>query len=283
MSLYVELLPLSTYHGPINPQPSLTGQFGLTHLAALSIGGKVRHCYVKTYGDDVLRLAHEIAGYCLARCAGLRTPSYCGVIALPTTLFNTIHGRSFLPNTYQLAWVTTDLADGTKSSGQIAKIAFNAHIQTRELIDDLIKWQQLPTLLAVDEWMANVDRNLGNLFRHGVGDYSVFDHGELLSGGGWCPAGKEHDLPYALVWNATYCNKILGYLRENNGLTLPVKSAMLNKARELPAVYTEAYQQFVYFWTQLLNSSYFAAATTFLEVRAQKADTTLPHRIGMIV
>lgn len=280
MNPHVELLPATHYHGPVTPQPTLTGQIGLTHLAVVNIGGRPRHCYVKTYLDDRLRLAHEIAGFCIARCTKIRTPRHGGVLALPTDIINQLHGMSLPAGRYLLAWVTTDAAEGPPPRGQIAKLYLNSHAQINDLLNDLTKWPDLATLVAVDEWTANVDRNMGNLFRHGPGDYSVFDHGELL-GGLWCP--PRFPQPCALEWNATYRNKMLDALRQYRQLTLPIRSAMLYKSRVLPKIYADAYQHFMYFWTQLFTSSQFAAATTFLEVRAVQADKTLPHRLDMIV
>jgi hypothetical protein len=167
----------------------------------------------------------------------------------------------------------TDTVNPTTTA--IAKILYNLPAEIGPFLDDFSRWNDLPAMLAVDEWTANVDRNAGNLFRHGPARYSVFDHGELLSGGDW----PRHDL----AWNATYKNKMLDVLRRSNRLSLPIKSAILMKAAALPNIHPRSLNEYIFFWQNLMTSTQFASAVTFLECRSRHASARFSSRVGLIV
>lgn len=44
---------------------------------------------------------------------------------------------------------------------------------------------QSPSIIALDDLIANTDRNLGNLLRTRKGQYILIDHGRVLDGVNW--------------------------------------------------------------------------------------------------
>jgi hypothetical protein len=53
------------------------------------------------------------------------------------------------------------------------------------LIKDFLEWPELGKLYAFDSWVANVDRNTGNVLFGGRGKYIIIDHGQCFTGPKW--------------------------------------------------------------------------------------------------
>jgi hypothetical protein len=65
-----------------------------------------------------------------------------------------------------------------------------------QLLSDLTEWSQLGDLYAFDAWVANVDRNVGNLLYAGKDKVWIIDHGHCFSGPNWAPAHLDPKKTY---------------------------------------------------------------------------------------
>ncbi|MEW6563296.1 MAG: HipA family kinase [Pseudomonadota bacterium] len=55
----------------------------------------------------------------------------------------------------------------------------------------LLRWASIQECALFDEWVANIDRNQGNLLYDGVGDFMMIDHAHALGG-----ASEPYSLPH---------------------------------------------------------------------------------------
>lgn len=63
------------------------------------------------------------------------------------------------------------------------------YVQDMQLLalQRLAAWKGMPAAVALDEWIANVDRHAGNLLVSGSGDFWLIDHSHVLTGSTWDP------------------------------------------------------------------------------------------------
>lgn len=64
------------------------------------------------------------------------------------------------------------------------------------LLRDLTEWPQLGHLYAFDAWIANIDRNVGNLLYAGKDKVWIIDHGHCFSGPNWSPSNLDPKKTY---------------------------------------------------------------------------------------
>lgn len=74
-----------------------------------------------------------------------------------------------------------------------------------KLMEDLKNWQGISSVVAFDTWVANVDRNGGNLLVAGKAEFWLIDHGHCLTGCDWAPRD--------FVADKIYLNKIADWLK----------------------------------------------------------------------
>ena len=85
-----------------------------------------------------------------------------------------------------IAWVTTNTNDLNKrieiTQQQDPQIQAYLISQVQE---SLKNWNHLPELILCDDWLANDDRNLGNLLELPNRTFTLIDHGGILYGDNW--------------------------------------------------------------------------------------------------
>ena len=97
------------------------------------------------------------------------------------------------------------------------------HAITRRLID----WPHFEGMIAFDEWLANVDRHLGNILVSGDGAFWLIDHSHLLSSNEW-EADKIKQSA-----SASFINKIADWIKglvsehERNAIQADAQSACI--------------------------------------------------------
>lgn len=159
------------------------GQVALTHRASIMFhDGKTVPCHAKLYisGDCRRGLVNEVIGHILGKAAGLPVAQRAGIVmctVAPLSIaYPELQWGSLGTARYPL-WVAQTF-DG-KSPAQLFTTA------TPALRQDLNKWEQLCEAVGFDAWVANVDRNIGNLIRIGPGMYGLIDHGRLCGSDRW--------------------------------------------------------------------------------------------------
>lgn len=190
----VLVLNQDAYRGELSSPAEAGVEF--THLALLAIDGAgsppVR-AYVKIYpqaypdGSPARGLVNELVGHFFSCRAGLPTPSRAGLIVLdPSCISRTPH---WLDRTKPVAgWWSEDM--GTKSLRACLNIdALPEHSSARlqAFMDAkafLLRHAETSAVIAFDDLIANVDRNLGNILA-GPRTITLIDHGRVLTGPAW--------------------------------------------------------------------------------------------------
>ena len=212
----------------LSPIKLLSGQHrALTHIALFT---ERRHIFVKAYPAEAPRgLLNDIVGYLVARHAGIHQPPG-GVIELPAFVLARIGIVSQEPSVWCFA--STSCIDlDNRRHGSLSALFGNNIEALRPILE---KWPGFPTLVAFDAWLANVDRNTGNLILNGENSLLPIDHSDILTGPSW---NAQH------LIDAEECNtlnKLIDIIWPIPLLPLPVRSAILKSTERFESAYASA-------------------------------------------
>lgn len=123
------------------------------------------------------QLVNEGIAWLLALTCRLPVPPHAGYMILPPLVVTQAHPDVVCPPGGAVAWVC--------STEPHRGLRVDLDGEMPRLIGELCLWQHLPGALALDEWIANVDRHTGNLIRRGPADFVLIDHDYALSGPHW--------------------------------------------------------------------------------------------------
>jgi len=273
------MLSSTSYRGELGP----VGEAGVeyTHLASLSVLASeppVR-AFVKVYplhydsGRAARGLVNEVVGYFCADRAGLPVAPKAGLIVLEASQLasappwlNAAHPvvawwtEDACHPSIRATWNFDALPEG--SSAQIEAIA--------SARDFLIKHAGTPAVVALDDLVANIDRNLGNLLA-GAGKLTLIDHGRSLTGPAWIPPELVSADPYPNVIRG-----LLGAAAE----TLPFKGAVMAEYSSIVSKVSPVMPELKVLLDGLLEPSDSAAAHDFILGRT--APRSIARRIGVV-
>lgn len=192
MNQILQYLPFSYYRKFL--RPAVDGCMGIgTHVAEIIWeDGVCRESFVKFYKHDKKRaLLNEAIGYLLIQSLDLPQPELGGFLQFKISETETpeLWRDASELERYKgevVAWVTTN-TNGLNRRIEINKQQ-NSKIQSyliSQLEESLKKWGHLPELILCDDWLANNDRNLGNLLELPNRTFTLIDHGGILYGDNW--------------------------------------------------------------------------------------------------
>lgn len=245
------------------------GKMADTFLCALewSDGTKTK-AYAKCFSNARSRgLVNEITGFLLAKSAHIPVPARAGLLEIPAAAFPGVDPINF----YKYAFVISEAVGETLvSSYLIGDLRKHA-----SLVDLVRNWTKLPEALAFDDWVANVDRNQGNILIRGPDDVILIDHSNL---------------PFALNWKAAMLDPSEASLNTLalivHGSATPTPSsvvlAMQNAAKDHISAYNSVSTELRYWWDQLLNNDKISrdALETFIEKRALNGNSRVVSQRG---
>jgi hypothetical protein len=177
----VQLLHQSSYAGMEVRKPDQTGINVGTHIAAVRFNANSNpsQAFVKFCGPSEHDLFYEVLGYTLAHHLGIRQPPRAAVIIVPLDLIRKSGGLipDWIPKTITaIPAFCTELSPSRSISYLYETDAIMAKYQ--HLFKDCHNWYACVS--AFDEWLANNDRNAGNILQLSPEVYSVIDHGRLF-------------------------------------------------------------------------------------------------------
>jgi len=259
--------------------PVLSGRDAHTHLALINHGGDTRRWYVKlvpnrnsTAGLPPVRgLINEIVGYTLAHHAGLPQPQ-SALIRVGHTVLRAMHkdiGKDVSATSgSEICFASLEAHNPRQRSTGMVKLLYrdNADLQKK-----LLGWTDLPAVMAFDTWVANVDRNTGNLIQVRPGQFAVIDHGRILTGPHWETTDLKSDDYYA--------NCLMDILFDPAKLPLPLKSAILHSARKFQEVYRKAEPELKIWFGADPDK---LVARDFLQKRVLSTIPMLKTRVGLV-
>lgn len=264
------------------------GKSGYTHLALIQHDGELRRWYVKAAremkayaldGDSspvmgpMRELINEIIGHTLAHHAGLPQPRG-GLIRLRLDQLRRIHpaahfsDRRFFDDV--ICFASLEAHNPKRRNHGMAKLLYRDNINLRRALAD---WSALPAVMAFDSWVANIDRNSGNLIQAGRGQFALIDHGHILTGPHWqaknLDGGKD------------FLNVLLDQIFDAAALPLPTKSAILKAAADFWPVYLKAEPE-LSFWLSGKEDPDKAHAQQFIRNRIDTVAPLLRSRVRLV-
>lgn len=266
----VKVLSSNKYIAPLSYAPD--GQMGATHLANVKwIDNKPGRFFVKVYPDEHNKgLVNEITGYLIAHACGLPQPSKVAVIKVPKQVITTHFKGNFTFNgDYILGWATEETGTTPNTHLNVGDM-----IKFNKCLEDLKRWDKLPKLLAFDNWVANQDRNTGNITIKSKNDFYLIDHGNVPVSEKW----KNSDLSIS----DDYVNKLLKALFSDN-YPLPISASMLNASKEHNVAFNNAISELTKWWGVLLDDPSKQHLEKFIEERSINSTVTIKNLTGLLV
>jgi len=143
------------------------------------------------------------------------------------------------------------------------------------LRQDILKWADLPRVLAFDDGIANIDRHYNNLIRVGKHRYTLIDHGQLIAPlGNWtCDNLEPHGL---------YRHRLLELLYPNGEIPEKVRSAVLLEASKLREALSRVEVDLKYWLSRFLPPDEATAYEVFLRERMLNIEDLLRKRYNLL-
>ncbi|AJJ18406.1 Uncharacterised protein [Yersinia intermedia] len=226
--------------------------------------GVKRQSYVKMFSmNEGIGVFNEILGYILSKAEELPVAEYAGVLIIPDGLKATVD-VAVAP----LAFVTSKVNGNSPASYYNVgdAIRFNA------LFKVLDNWDKLSHTIAFDEWVANQDRNLGNMIIDSHNNVTLIDHSNLPVGLVW----GEQDLQVGINPR----NVLYDVFRQNP--SLPQKTDILGGCKSQSMSFSKAKDEVSYWCDQLLPPELKSSLMPFIEQRANFSRDRLIKRLGLL-
>lgn len=166
------------------------------------------------------------------------------------------------------------LAFGVRDIGHPSlkrRIANNGEV----FLDILLKeWNEWDDAVIFDDWVANIDRNPGNLLVGSADDVWLIDHGHALTGPNWDKNDFKAD--------KMYVNKLGDHAFI--ALTLPDRMKIIKKSLELTNIYkvvdiNQAVENSMI--NAILSSEDLEAVISFVKDRIQFVEKIVSSRLGI--
>lgn len=273
------MLGKSSYRGELGP----VGESGVeyTHLASMSVVAEQApiRCFVKIYPDlyesgrPARGLVNEVVGYFCAESSGLRVPPRAGLIVVEVA--NLSSPPAWLASAESVVgWWSEDVGHPSlRATWDLDALPVGSPARNEAIAkarEFLLRHSGTPAVIALDDLVANIDRNLGNLLA-GSGRVTLIDHGRTLTGPAW--------LPPELIPSASYENKVrslLGPAAE----TLPFKSSVMDEYSSIVSKVSPRMPQLRRLLDGMLHPADSAAAHQFLIDRS--SPRSVAHRVGVV-
>jgi len=192
-------------------QPFNAGNVNATYDGQVLLeDGSIRQAIIKDL--EPRELANELMAAAVALTVGLATPTpYVAAVdpgALQTTKGPIVNGK-------QMTFATVNVQ--TPSLRQI--VIANGSSAIPALCQELMGWDDVGLLYGFDSFVANIDRNLGNLLFGGGDRVWAIDHGHCFSGPAWKATDLQSDKIFVdklKLWLTPHMSEVLRRARAQN-------------------------------------------------------------------
>lgn len=216
---------------------------------------------------------NEITGWLIAKACGLPVAE-CAFLAsirvgdLPDCA--AVRQRSTNPSTELYFFCTSEI-----SRSQAIGIVAN-----ESLLEEQAQWAHCQATIALDEWIGNADRHLGNLVRKSKNNFALIDHGQLLRRNNPPPWWQADELPSltnepmnnVLHRNVYVCRNITAPPAVNDGFNNCADNAALQGENMRKALHE------ISFWCSAIAPGHSASWLRFLHERTTNARELLAQR-----
>ncbi|WP_324041915.1 MULTISPECIES: hypothetical protein [Aeromonas] len=264
MQTSIEVLSQASFKSVLG-RPS-EGQMALTLLCLIDWpDGVQRQSYVKIFSrEESIGVFNEVLGYLLTKSNDLPVAPKAGILILPDGIIDSI-GMSVSPIAFVTSKVTGQSPSSYYNIGDMIKFE-----SLRKILDG---WGKLHKTIAFDEWVANQDRNLGNLIIDSHSHVTLIDHSNMPVDLAWSP----EDL--SIVINPV--NKLEMALRAVP--TLPQKMEIVSGANGQSEALDIVLSEVSYWCDKLLSPQAKDNLLAFLKQRAVFSKERLSKRLGVLV
>lgn len=272
------------------------GASGITKKASIMWNdGVQRISYVKVYqpNERCKKLCNEAIGCLIASELSLKQPNMFGLVRIPEFVkeqFSEI--KDINENRDIWAWVSTECGESVKArfrikdpdklSNKLDKIKNDEMIH--QSLSFLVKKEGLSDIIAFDDYIANNDRNIGNLVIDNYGSIGIIDHGEILGRIDWFNKIEE-------LCCEQYFNNTLLQIIEHFQNPFPVKSNAVRASAQHAEAFIKSKKTLEY-WLKILiqtgtndlskQKEFVDGLLSYLEVRSLKATEGFAQRIGLV-
>ncbi|MFW1893047.1 hypothetical protein [Acinetobacter geminorum] len=187
----IEIIESDCYLETLKPMSNTSGGISAkTYLATVQWpNGEIMDSYVKLFPEDVRtkEIINESFGFLLAKTVNLRQSQRAALIKLDVNDFeiDTSNDPFALANGYVYGWVTSSLGGDNLKKIYLKNPPTITHVEAQKLMSFLSNWPNFSQLIAFDDWIGNIDRNIGNLILINKNDIAIIDHGRLFGVINW--------------------------------------------------------------------------------------------------
>lgn len=237
--------------------------------------GSTTQAFVKRFTSlDKIGISNEITGYIIADGCKLPIPHKVGLIQVQDYCFDGHMHQHELVDDYSEWCVVVSSVPGSTPKSYFDKDI--EHCKT--LIGLVASWDKLPEAISFDDWVANQDRNMGNLVIAGPNKIVLIDHSNLPVDLNWHP--KD------LIATNDFRNKLVDILDYFKHMPLPIKNKVANATSTHPDIYDIVIDSLRYWWSILLadeDETYQTTLDNFLSQRANLGTTRVSSTYQMLV
>ncbi|MFV9977458.1 MAG: hypothetical protein AB8U99_05385 [Candidatus Midichloria sp.] len=197
----IEIIESDGYLDTLTQISSTSGGISAqTYLATVQWpDGQVIDSYVKIFPADVRtkELINESFGFLLAETVKLPQSQRAALIKLDVDEFSidTSHDSFASDNGFVYGWVTSSLGGSNLRKIFLKNFPDNVTYEEAEkLMIFLNNWPHFPSLIAFDDWIGNIDRNIGNLIFINKNNVAIIDHGRLFGVINWLVENINADI-----------------------------------------------------------------------------------------
>ncbi|WP_349572694.1 hypothetical protein [Azotobacter salinestris] len=200
----IRLLGSDAFAGQLGP-PRNRGASPIFR-AKIRVDGASLHCYVKPLPDRIRcpvsgrevanqEIVSEALGYVLARSVGLKVPDVAGIILLePRQIPKELHpalreaGGGRAQSDY-FCWFSKDMKYPSLRQLHLDDVRhpWLQKLRGRRLARQLADNPESSSIIVLDQWLLNSDRNIGNLLESPCKSLFLIDHGRLFHYPNWEP------------------------------------------------------------------------------------------------
>ncbi|QGQ69808.1 hypothetical protein [Halomonas sp. PA16-9] len=137
--------------------------------------GTESQAYLKIFGSNLgTCIINEITGFLIGKACNLPLPNKLGMLQLP---------EDFVKANQCCEWAIAVSEVPGKTLKMIYKdVGVDSFAP---IFDHLFEWSRIEDVLAFDDWIANGDRNIGNVVIAGSSSYYLIDHSDALVKSNW--------------------------------------------------------------------------------------------------
>lgn len=275
------------------------GQMGATRKASIEWDdGSIRKCYVKVYPEKerIRKIFNELTGFLLGNAIGILQPDSAAIMPLNSFFFDDYGIDKNHETSDVWAWVTSECGDSVAGIFQLNKSIESLKRDVKETntkylsaLSLICSQQNIPQVIAFDDFIANDDRNIGNIVMTGNGYMGIIDHGEILGRIDWL---SNLD---ALDKNQFFYNKLLFMLDQynttRNQTSFTVKSKAVDAIGKHEQAFISIKQKLHIWWKNILEIStipeaehpiYLKHLDEFLHHRCKQPSALFANRIGLV-